>query len=53
MVNKADKNEARLRRHRRVRGKISGTAERPRLCVTRSNSNMYVQVIDYVTCTTI
>ena len=31
MVNKADKNEARLRRHRRVRGKISGTAERPRL----------------------
>lgn len=34
------------RRHTRVRGKISGTAERPRLCVTRSNSNVYVQVID-------
>ncbi|NPD31216.1 50S ribosomal protein L18 [Eggerthellaceae bacterium zg-1084] len=36
------------RRHRRVRGKISGTAARPRLCVTRSNSNIYVQVIDDV-----
>ena len=36
------------RRHRRVRGKISGTAERPRMCVTRSNNNMYVQVIDDV-----
>ena len=34
------------RRHRRVRGKISGTAARPRLCVTRSNNNVYVQVID-------
>ena len=36
------------RRHRRVRGKISGTAARPRMCVTRSNNNMYVQVIDDV-----
>jgi large subunit ribosomal protein L18 len=36
------------RRHRRVRGKISGTAARPRLCVTRSNNNLYVQVIDDV-----
>ena len=34
------------RRHRRVRGKISGTAARPRMCVTRSNNNIYVQVID-------
>ena len=41
------------RRHRRVRGKISGTPERPRLCVTRSNSNMYAQVIDDVSHTTI
>ncbi len=41
------------RRHRRVRGKISGTAERPRLCVTRSNNNMYVQFIDDVAGTTI
>ena len=35
MVNKADKNVARLRRHRRVRGKISGTAERPRLAAKK------------------
>ena len=46
MVNKADKNEARLRRHRRVRGKISGTAERPRLDVFRSARHIYAQVID-------
>ncbi len=36
------------RRHTRVRGKISGTAERPRLCVTRSNANIYAQIIDDV-----
>ena len=41
------------RRHRRVRGKISGTAARPRLCVTRSNNNVYAQVIDDVAHTTI
>ena len=46
MVNKADKNIARLRRHRRVRGKISGTAERPRLDVFRSAKLIYAQVID-------
>lgn len=45
----ARKREAGLvRRHRRVRGKISGTAARPRMCVTRSNNNLYVQVIDDV-----
>lgn len=48
MVNKADKNVARLRRHRRVRGKISGTAERPRLDVFRSAKHIYAQVIDDV-----
>ena len=48
MVNKADKNVARLRRHRRVRGKISGTAERPRLDVFRSDKHIYAQVIDDV-----
>ena len=43
------KKRARLRRrHRRVRGKISGTPARPRLCVTRSNSNIYVQIVDDV-----
>ena len=40
-MNKQQEKQARLaRRHRRVRGKISGTAARPRLCVTRSNSNI-------------
>ncbi|MDO4476792.1 MAG: 50S ribosomal protein L18 [Clostridia bacterium] len=48
MVNKADKNQARLRRHRRVRGKISGTASRPRMNVFRSRSNIYAQIIDDV-----
>ncbi|WP_283171204.1 50S ribosomal protein L18 [Curtanaerobium respiraculi] len=48
-MNKLQKKQAGLaRRHRRVRGKVSGTSERPRLCVTRSNSNMYAQVIDDV-----
>ena len=48
MVNKADKNVARLRRHRRVRSKISGTAARPRLDVFRSAKHIYSQVIDDV-----
>lgn len=48
MVNKADKNIARLNRHRRVRGKISGTAERPRLNVYRSTNHIYAQLIDDV-----
>lgn len=48
MVNKADKNVARLRRHKRVRGKITGTSDRPRLDVFRSNSNIYAQIIDDV-----
>ena len=46
MVNRVDGNKKRLQRHKRVRGKISGTAERPRLCVFRSSENIYVQVID-------
>ena len=46
MVNKADTNKARLNRHRRVRGKISGTAQCPRLNVFRSTKNIYAQVID-------
>ena len=48
MVKKTDRKMERTRRHIRVRTKISGTAERPRLCVYRSNSNIYVQVIDDV-----
>lgn len=53
MVNKPDKNVARLRRHRRVRGKISGTAERPRLDVFRSSKHIYAQIIDDSTGTTL
>ena len=46
MVTKTDSNKARLKRHKRVRGKISGTAARPRLCVYRSLDNIYSQIID-------
>ena len=48
MVSRKDKNAQRLKRHARVRGKISGTAERPRLCVFRSNKNISCQIIDDV-----
>ena len=48
MIKKFDKNAQRIKRHVRVRGKISGTPERPRLNVFRSNANMYAQIIDDV-----
>ena len=48
MVSKVNKNAKRLHRHVRVRGKISGTTERPRLNVFRSNANIYAQIIDDV-----
>ncbi|MBE6871087.1 MAG: 50S ribosomal protein L18 [Ruminococcaceae bacterium] len=48
MVSRKDSNKARLHRHTRVRGKISGTAERPRLAVYRSLNNIYAQLIDDV-----
>ena len=48
MIKKIDRKSERERRHARVRNKISGTAERPRLCVFRSNNNLYAQVIDDV-----
>jgi large subunit ribosomal protein L18 len=47
------KHEARGRRHRRVRKKVSGTAERPRLAVFRSNRHIYAQLIDDVAARTI
>ena len=46
MVSKSDSNKARLKRHVRVRGKISGTAECPRLSVYRSTNHIYAQIID-------
>lgn len=48
MISKESKNVSRLRRHARVRNKISGTAETPRLCVYRSNKNIEAQIIDDV-----
>lgn len=46
MINKIDKNAIRRRKHVRVRNKIAGTSSRPRLCVFRSNTNIYAQIID-------
>ena len=46
MVKKFDRNAQRVKRHVRVRAKISGTPERPRLNVFRSNANIYAQIID-------
>ena len=48
MVNRPNTAAQRAKRHARVRGKISGTPERPRLCVFRSESNIYAQIIDDV-----
>ena len=48
MITKPDKNKLRQKRHNRVRNKISGTAECPRLNVFRSNTNIYAQLIDDV-----
>ena len=53
MINKPDSNKARLKRHRRVRSKISGTAQCPRLSVFRSAKHIYAQLIDDVNGVTI
>ena len=53
MITKNDRRAERERRHLRVRRKISGTAECPRLCVFRSNTNIYAQIIDDVAGNTI
>lgn len=53
MISKKDKNQDRVIRHARVRKKINGTAERPRLCVYRSTNHIYAQVIDDVKGTTL
>ena len=46
MIKRPDTKAQRLRRHKRVRGKIAGTPERPRLNVFRSEANIYAQIID-------
>ncbi|MBQ8000325.1 MAG: 50S ribosomal protein L18 [Ruminococcus sp.] len=48
MVRRPDTKKARIQRHKRVRGKVSGTADCPRLCVYRSTNNIYAQLIDDV-----
>ena len=48
MITKTNRRVERERRHLRVRKKVSGTAETPRLCVFRSNNNVYAQIIDDV-----
>lgn len=53
MVKRIDSNKQRLKRHLRVRAKVSGTAEMPRLAVYRSNANISAQIIDDVAGTTL
>jgi len=53
MLKKISKNDSRLRRHARVRAKVSGTPERPRLNVFRSNAHIHAQIIDDVNQTTL
>lgn len=53
MITKGDKNKARLKRHLRVRKKISGTTARPRLSVFRSSKHIYAQLIDDISGTTL
>jgi len=48
VITKPDKNKLRQKRHKRIRRNLSGTAERPRLSVFRSNTNIYAQLIDDV-----
>ena len=53
MIKKTSRNEARMARHARIRAKVSGTSELPRLCVFRSLKNISVQIIDDVKGTTL
>ena len=53
MITKTDRKFERQRRHIRVRRKVSGTSECPRLCVYRSNKNLFVQIVDDVKQTTL
>ena len=46
MISKISRNDMRIARHQRIRESLSGTSERPRLCVFRSNTNIEVQIID-------
>ncbi|MCI8639108.1 MAG: 50S ribosomal protein L18 [Coprococcus sp.] len=46
MVSKKSRSEVRIKKHKRLRNRFSGTAERPRLAVFRSNNHMYAQIVD-------
>ena len=53
MINKQDRKANRITRHRRIRRRVEGTTERPRLCVYRSNKHIYAQIIDDTTANTL
>jgi len=53
MIKKESRNSARIARHKRIREKVSGTAEMPRLNVFRSNKNIFAQIIDDDACVTL
>ena len=53
MVSKKSRTEVRVKKHRKIRNRFSGTAERPRLAVFRSNNHMYAQIIDDTVGTTL
>ena len=53
MTNKIDKNSVRVNRHKKIRQHLSGTSTSPRLCVYRSTSNIYAQIIDDTKSTTL
>ena len=53
MISKKSKSEVRAKKHRKIRGRLSGTPERPRLSVFRSNKHIYAQIIDDVAAVTL
>lgn len=53
MIQKPNRKENRIKRHHRIRSRLAGTTERPRLCVYRSNKHIYVQIIDDTTAQTL
>ncbi len=53
MITKPDRKETRVKRHHRIRRRIYGSTERPRLCVFRSNKHIYAQVVDDTTSKTL
>lgn len=53
MIQKQNRKTARIKRHMRMRNRLGGTTERPRLCVYRSNKHIYVQIVDDITRSTL